>query len=208
MINIEPRVSHEVELRLQQLLPQIRLEERTRLSTGENAILPVFTATDEEFESYVEQLIVGEKVNHLNVVLEKLRDRAALCWKRISNEQGQITAEQIAHIKETEFLPAIRRLVLLGLLLIKFSAPVQWFSLVIDLLTEVFDASHKAAPGAGPTTESKCRRIVGRASELYSARVGSFVGGLPAGLLCFSYGGKHQYLSVISSHSKRRSWAR
>jgi hypothetical protein len=78
LINIEPRVSHEVELRLQQLLPQIRLEERTRLSTGENVILPVFTATDAEFESYVEQLIVGEKINHLNVVLEKLRDRTIL----------------------------------------------------------------------------------------------------------------------------------
>ena len=89
LINIEPRVNHEVELRLQQLLPQIRLEERTRLSSVENAILPVFTATDEEFESYVEQLLVGEKLSHLNVTIEKLRDRTVLCWQRNLDEKEE-----------------------------------------------------------------------------------------------------------------------
>ncbi len=128
LINIEPRVSHEVELRLQQLLPQIRLEERTRLSSSENSVLPVLTSTDEEFESYVQQLLVGEKVNQLHVALETLRDRTVVCWEANLDENGKLTAEQIAQIKETEFLPAVRRLVLLGLLLIKFSAPLQWFS--------------------------------------------------------------------------------
>ena len=28
--------------------------------------MPVFTATDEEFESYIEQMLVGEKTNYLH----------------------------------------------------------------------------------------------------------------------------------------------
>lgn len=141
LINIEPRVNHEVELRLQHLLPQIRLEERTRLSSVENTILPVFTATDEEFESYIEQLLVGEKLNHLNVTIEKIRDRTVLCWEKNLDENGRISTETIAQIKETEFVPAVKRLVFLALLLIKYSAPTEWFSIVIDLLAEIFNVT-------------------------------------------------------------------
>jgi|ERR1041384_191716 hypothetical protein len=70
LINVEPRVKREVESRLEQLLPEIRLEERTRLQAREAAIVPVLTATDEEFESYVEQLLAAERLSHLRVVLE------------------------------------------------------------------------------------------------------------------------------------------
>jgi hypothetical protein len=59
------------------------------------------------------------------------------------DQNGNISAEQILEIKNTEFLPAMRRLVLLGLLLIKFSAPTEWFSRIADLLTEVFGTSQK-----------------------------------------------------------------
>jgi hypothetical protein len=197
LINVEPRVSHEVELRLQQLLPQIRLEERTRLSTGENMILPVLTATDEEFESYVEQLLVGEKANHLSVALEKLRDRTVLCWATHFDERGRITAEQIAHVKETEFLPAIKRLTLLGLLLIKFSAPLQWFSAVIDLLLEVFDASQKLRRAQSPAPDENA---VSSLDQHQSYTVPALEALLAIYLLA-AYAlvtrGKHQYLRSL-----------
>jgi Schlafen, AlbA_2 len=142
LVNIDQRVMHEVDLRIQQLLPDIRLEERTRLAAPENAVLPVFTSTDEEFEAYVEQLLVGEKINHLHIALEKLRDRTTVVWGSALDDGGKISVERIQAIKENDFLPAMRRLVLLGMLLIKFSAPAQWFSAVIDLLVETFAVSH------------------------------------------------------------------
>lgn len=142
LINIEPRVKREVEARLEQLLPEIRLEERTRLQTREATIVPVLTATDEEFESYIEQLLAGERLNHLRVALEKLRDHVVLCWQSGFDENGRITAHQIKGTKEKDFLPAVRRLSLLGLLLIKFGAPLTWFEAVVDLFVEIFDSSH------------------------------------------------------------------
>lgn len=151
LVNIEPRVMHEVDMRIQQRLPDIKLEERTRLGAPENAVLPVFTATDEEFEAYVEQLLVGEKINHLHIALEKLRDRTVLLWESALDDTGKISAERIHEIKENEFLPAIRRLVLLGLLLIKFSAPLQWFSPLIDLLVETFAVSHLLRRAQSPS---------------------------------------------------------
>jgi len=105
--------------------------------------LPVFTATDEEFESYVEQLLVAGNLGHLNIALERLRDRTVEIWDQRLDQNGRISAEQILEIKNTEFLPAIRRLVLLGLLLIKFSAPTEWFSRIGDLLVEIFGTSQK-----------------------------------------------------------------
>jgi hypothetical protein len=153
MIDIAPRLNNEVEARIQQLLPQIRLEERTRLGGGQDMVLPIFTATDEEFESYIEQLLVGEKVNHLHVALEKLRDRTVLCWQGHFGEDGRITTQQISEIKEAEFLPAMRRLVLLGMLLIKFSAPLQWFDAIVNLLVEVFESSHSLRWAQSPPAQ-------------------------------------------------------
>jgi hypothetical protein len=155
MIDIAPRLNNEVESRIQQLLPQIRLEERTRLGGGKDTVLPVFTATDEEFESYVEQMLVGEKVNQLHVALEKLRDRTVFCWQSHFSENGRISSQQIKEIKESEFLPALRRLVLLGMLLIKFSASLQWFDAVVNLLVEVFESSHSLRRAQSPPAEQE-----------------------------------------------------
>jgi len=156
LIDITPRVNHEVQTRIGRLMPQIRLEERTRLGSGEATLLPVLTATDEEFESYVEQLLVGDKINHLHVALEKLRDRLVLGWQAHFDPDGRISAKQIGAIKESDFLPAMRRLVLLGLLLIKFSASLQWFDAVANLMVEVFESSHglRRAQSPPPHEES------------------------------------------------------
>jgi hypothetical protein len=151
LINLEPMVGHEVTLRLEKLLPEIRLEERTRLGVIENNVLPVLTSTDEEFELYVEQLLVGNKINQLNVGVEKLRDRTVSVWENSLNQNDKITAEHILEVKETEFLPAMKRLTLLGLLLIKFSAPVLWFSVLVDLLVEVFAVSHRLRRAQTPS---------------------------------------------------------
>jgi hypothetical protein len=150
LINIEQRVEREVEARLEQLLPEIRLEERTRLQATDATIVPVLTATDEEFESYIEQLLAGERINHLRVVLEKLRDHVVLCWQSGFDEHGHITAQRIKDIKEQDFLPAVRRLSLLGMLLIKFAAPLNWFESVVDLFVQIFESSHTLRGAQSP----------------------------------------------------------
>jgi hypothetical protein len=161
LIDVEPRVKREVESRLEQLLPEIRLEERTRLQTSSATIVPVLTATDEEFESYVEQLLAGERLNHLRVVLEKLRDHVVLCWQSGFDEHGRISAQQIKEIKEKEFLPAMRRLSLLGLLLIKFGAPLTWFEAVVDLFVEIFESSHTLRDVQVPRAPTEATRTLG-----------------------------------------------
>jgi hypothetical protein len=115
LINIEPRVQREVNERINQLLPQIRLEERTRLQPQTMNAVSALTMTDEEFESYVEQLLLSPNQNHLNLLIEKLRDKTVEVWTVDVGNSVRPTRDDILRIKETEFIPAMRRLTLLGL---------------------------------------------------------------------------------------------
>jgi len=103
------------------------------------------TSTDEEFELFTEQLLTGSNEPHLNIIVEKLRDKTVEVWKTDLDEHTLLSAEEILRIKESDFIPAIQRLTLLGLLLVKFSAPQEWFSKVANLLIEIFDMSHYLA---------------------------------------------------------------
>ena len=143
LIDIEPRVQQAVAARLEQLVPQIRLEERTRLQGSTFSSISALTATDEEFESYVEQLLSENRETQFNILIEKLRDRAVAVWEFQGDSSVSVTPEDVLRIKETEFLPAMRRLVHLGLLLIKFSGPLPWFNQIAGLLVEVFNASRQ-----------------------------------------------------------------
>jgi hypothetical protein len=100
------------------------------------------TSSDEEFEFYVEHLLANPNANHLNIIIEKIREKTIDVWDIELEGRDRLTPQDILQIKETEFMPAIRRLTLLGLLLIKFSAPQEWFSKVADLLLQIFNASH------------------------------------------------------------------
>ncbi len=53
----------------------------------------------------------------------------------------EITLDQIQVVKEDEFLPAMSRLTHLGLLLLKYTAPVSYFRKVSDQLFEILLAS-------------------------------------------------------------------
>jgi hypothetical protein len=124
------------------MLPAIRLEARTSLQPQAINAVSALTSTDEEFESFVEQLLTGSNALQLNIIVEKLLDKTVEVWKTDLDEHTLLSAEEILRIKESDFIPAIRRLTLLGLLLIKFSAPQEWFSKVANLLIEIFDTSH------------------------------------------------------------------
>lgn len=143
LVDIEPYVKRAVSERIETLLPQIRLEERTRLQSYPITSVSALTSSDEEFESYIEQLLAAPNQNQLNIIIEKLRERTVEVWDVDLEPFQQLGPDDIRQIKEKEFLPALRRLVLTGLLLIKFSAPAEWFVQVANLLHKIFDASKK-----------------------------------------------------------------
>jgi len=148
LVNIEPRVQREVSERIERMLPAIRLEARTSLQPQAINAVSALTSTDEEFESIFEQLLIGANALPLNIIVEKLRDKTVEVWKTDLDEHTRLSAEEILRIKESDFIPAIRRLTLLGLLLVKFSAPQEWFLKVANLHIEIFDTSHYLAKKA------------------------------------------------------------
>src|SRR6266498_403083 len=142
LINNEPRVQSEVNERLNQLLPQVRLEERTRLQPQSINAISAHTMTDEEFESYVAQILISGNETHFNILIEMLREKTVEIWFD-REDHARFTPDDILRIKRTEFIPAMRRVTLLGLVLIKFSAPQTWFSSVAGLLIQIFNTSHE-----------------------------------------------------------------
>jgi len=142
LINIEPLVQREVAARVEQLLPQIRLEERTRLQGQAVNFVSALTATDAEFEAYAEQVLAAENERQLSMVIEKLRERTVTVWALEPEESRQIPRERVVEIKETTFIPAMRRIVHLGLILIRYSAPIHWFERLASLLVEIYNSSN------------------------------------------------------------------
>lgn len=143
MIEIEPQVQRAVEERLEQMIPEIRLAERTRIQGGSFTTVAALASSDEEFESYVEQILSTRNENNLNIIIERLRDKTVLVWDYDNNSSDWPTLERVVELKEREFLPGMRRLVLLGLLLIKFSAPRRWFNKIADLLQDIFEMTNQ-----------------------------------------------------------------
>jgi len=142
LIDIEPRVQKAIAERTEQLIPAIRLEERTRLQGQTVNAVSALTSSDEEFESYVEHLLANPNANHIIILIEKLREKTIDVWDVELEGRDRLTPQDILRIKEAEFIPAMRRVTLLGLLLIKFSATLEWFSKITDLLLQIFNASH------------------------------------------------------------------
>jgi hypothetical protein len=84
-----------------------------------------------------------------------------LCWQSRFDEHGRISAQQIKEIKQNEFLPAMRRLSLLGLLLIKFAAPLTWFEAMVDLFIEIFESSRTLRDVQVPRAPVEATRTLG-----------------------------------------------
>lgn len=104
------------------------------------------SAGDKEFEEYVVRLLTNNGETEFNVAVERLRDATVSVW----GLPRQLAKEDILVVKEETFLPAMRKLAMLGLLLVKYNAPLQWFSRVGDLLEEVFATSNLLIKSVAP----------------------------------------------------------
>jgi hypothetical protein len=101
------------------------------------------------FRLYIQNLIAGSHQRHFLMLMDLLRDLAIDGWHKIEaystrgvDDLPKFLTKINEHEKD-EFLPSIRSLVELGLLLVKHSADPAWLKLVINLLNEVFDSSEK-----------------------------------------------------------------
>ena len=141
MIEIESLVNAEVERRLADLIPQIREEERSRVAGGGFGAVPAQTSTDDEFEIYVEQLIGSSDGSRFYILLEKLRDNCFAIWEKMIESDQMVDPDELLEIKTSVFLPAIRRLTLLGILIIKYNGNTNWFDSIANLLAEIFNLS-------------------------------------------------------------------
>ncbi len=141
MLDLDSLVHNLATERINQMLPTIRLEERTRL-LGASGVIPVATATDDEFEAYVKQALVSNNESIFNILLEEIRDKTVGLWEEKSQSLAALAPPEMRELKEYEFLPSMRRLLHLGLLLIKFSAAIPLFARVANQLFEILTASY------------------------------------------------------------------
>jgi hypothetical protein len=104
---------------------------------------------DDNFRLYIEGLIADQDATRFSMVVELLRELLVEGWHLIDAYQpsGDFRAAdyrpRVSKHKRDIFLPAMRRLVELGLLLIKHSTSVASFSSLADLLVEIFQSSHR-----------------------------------------------------------------
>lgn len=102
----------------------------------------IISYSDQEFENYFEQILLDVTGTQFNVLIEKLRDNTVQVWENQIEETPIISQNKIKEIKENVFLPNLKNLVQVGLLVIKFSASEGMFNKVADLLIDIFNVSN------------------------------------------------------------------
>jgi len=165
---IEREVETRTRLRTAHLLEGRVAEERARLLAAPGALSPIpFGGTDDDYIANIEHLLLSRDDRRLRLLLEGLRDELVESWHRIDGyrrEKPELLNQPSSFIpaflntikehKENIFLPALQRLTVLGLYVVKNQGPVEWFRQVVELLKEVYGTSEdlealKLATGVG-----------------------------------------------------------
>ena len=104
---------------------------------------------DEAFRLYVRDLLITQDSPRFLMLIEVLRDLLIEGWNRVGayspdfpQYDGDLRKAALGHKTET-LLPALRRLVELGMLIIKHEADEAWFAKTSELLLEVFDSANR-----------------------------------------------------------------
>jgi MinD-like ATPase involved in chromosome partitioning or flagellar assembly len=104
-----------------------------------HSIKPPFGNSDKEFQLRVEQNIASQNDGEFNVLLEKLRDQTVGLWRSRLLSKTEVDNQALKHLKTSEFLPAMRALTLLGLMIVKYRGSEAWFEGLVDVLIDVFE---------------------------------------------------------------------
>jgi hypothetical protein len=120
-------------------------KEISSLGRSIQAISSVIGGNDDAaFESYIKRLLSDNKEGEFSILVEDLRAGATDCW-RITSTEAFDAAEFIDRIKKSALIPALGRLTLLGVLLVKYEAPSSWLRKLLDALQSIFDVSNQLA---------------------------------------------------------------
>lgn len=149
---IEREAESRTRNRTDHVVQQVIAQERIRAVSGRPFALPAYLS-DEEFKAVVEEICAENNANRLGIILERLRDELIEGWHKFRAYDGSLirdTPEAIPEFreswreyKENVFRPAIQRLILLCLSIIKYHGSVSLFEQSIDLIRETFNASHR-----------------------------------------------------------------
>ncbi len=138
---------------------------------------------DENFRLYVQDVIIGQDQARFEMAVELLRDLLVESWNRLGAysmeaiENRELLRVQVLEHKRDYFLPALRRLVELGLLLVKHDGAKDWFACVPDLLVEVFESAGRLhrfwSLGGDEISGSHFDEYVGQAMPAVEALIGA-----------------------------------
>ena len=138
---------------------------------------------DESFRLSVQEIILSHDQPRFEMLVEVLRDLLIEGWNRldafssgaVSNVEA-LNAEALDY-KQNHFLPAMRRLVELALLLIKHNVTKDWFVFARDLLAETFETAHRLlrldVPIETTLSPHKIEEYAGQAIPAIEALIGA-----------------------------------
>lgn|SRR6266404_1620254 len=122
---------------------------------GHSSLPSVFT--DDEFQALMEDVCASKDDARFKVVSERLRDDTVESWHSIDAYEGLFHTDLLAsagaglpqaqrnvrnHIKNV-LRPGVRWLTLAGIYTVKYGGPVAFLDTVSDLLSEVFETTHR-----------------------------------------------------------------
>ncbi len=141
---VEERIQSEADSRARKQFSQLRYEivaaqQLITTSGRRSPAADLVYGRDEDFRLYVEDLLANDDSSRFSMLIELLRDLIIEGWNLVdAYSPGALDAEklhsQLNDHKNTQFLPAFRRLTEIGLLLIKHRAEDEWFEQVGDLV--------------------------------------------------------------------------
>lgn len=128
-------------------------QERIRAISGRTFALPAYLS-DEEFNVVIEEICAENNANRLAIIVERLRDDLIEGWHRCQAYDGSLFSrhsereieglrESWHAYKDAVFRPAIQRLTLLCLNVVKYRGSVSLFEQPLELIRETFNASHR-----------------------------------------------------------------
>ncbi len=155
---IEAEAEQRTRQRTAHSLDLVLAREKVRTSTHS---LPSYF-TDDEFQALMEELCSTENASKFKLLLERLRDDAIEAWHDIGAYDSTPAASSQERIEEhikNIFRPSMHWLTLAGMYVVKNSGPLFFLDMVVALLKEVFDSTHRlrmlrVLPLSGATVDS------------------------------------------------------
>jgi hypothetical protein len=147
---VEREAETRTRARTDHVVQQVIAQERIRAISGGSFALPAYL-TDVEFKSIAEEICVRNDVPRLSVLLERLRDDLIEGWHKLKAYDEDLFRWDPSTIPEFRlacqtyrdnvFRPAIGRLILLGIGIVKNRGSVALFEETLHLIRETYNTS-------------------------------------------------------------------